>query len=1540
MLHKIKFIRPGQSNSARRIELIFLLIASIVIFASFVRTAYAQNLNGCDNYSPTTGQTVTCNNSFSSSTSGVQTLQNNTGNNNVTVNIAPNAQRSINGSTVGLGSNSVVNNAGSLNTQSFYFGYGISFGANGRSTAGGGIIDNSGSITTGGTNAAGIYVNSSAGSASSTITNSGTISTTGGSNIQRPQGASAIYATTGGVLNISNTNTGRITASGFGQNGITIDGPTTIINSGVISSINGGGISLNNSFNAIRSTITNQAGGSISTSSPATTAIQSLSSGVDISNFGNISSPAVAIQFANIATAVSNSLTLYAGSTTSGSLVFNPNSNGETLTFSGLNNNSFGNTITGLNIINVVGGANVAMNSLNGYSFANGSINVDGSSTLNIIGAITDGSGQSSIGKIGSGSLTLSGVNSYTGATTVNGGTIKGGAANAFSANSVTTINPTGTVDLGGVAQTINALSLAGGTLTNGALTGAITSTGGTVNSITGSASLTNISGLTTLTGANGYTGATTVNGGTVTVATGASLGSPALISSGATFNNNGVMSGTVDNACGGTVNNTGSMSNNVTNAGALTNTGSISGSLTNNTPCGVVNNTGVLSGAVVNNAALNNNTGGEISGVVTNNATGMITNSGLINNTLTNAGTVSNSGTLSGSVNNSAGGTLTNTAQGAISGALTNNSTGTVTNSGRMTNTVDNRGTFTNNVDGRIDGDVTNAQGGGFTNNGSIAANVTNNGTFTNASGAGVGGTFLNGATGSLENRGTVIGAVTNNGTGVNFGTFSSTLSNTGTLNNSGLISGAVTNTGTFGNTGTLSSSLTNSGQATNAAGGVINGAVNNTAATARFDNKGRIEGPVNNAVAGAQFDNSGRINGAIENAGVFSNAGMIANSVTNNGSVTNAASGTISGPVTNNSSGTITNAGLINNTLTNTGALTNRGTISGAVNNNAAGTITNAAAGTIAGALVNSGNVQNQAGAVISGVVTNNVGAVIDNYSAINNTVANFGILNLNGTPTVTGAVSGSGVVNVNGTFTQQATIGANQVNVNSGGTLNMTDSIVANTTVFENSNLNVLGSNTITGNLVNSGTVNPRDSATNLSIDGVYSQTARANFITHIDGLATGSYSQIISNQPISIASGSIITAALNPALRLSPGDTVQNVIQGNGPVAQQGTINVNTVSDRYKLDYRYDGQNVDLFLPGNSGGILQKYGERGTYYGALTEKTLWSLSAIEGPTTNALHQRYAVLNAVMSYDCNRFDKYNFCISAQARATGFGSQATGAGVFNIAYRPTSQTRIGAFLDYQVTGGTPSVDGLPVASTLSSGSVKYGYNNPTFGGYLGFSQSGYSGNPINTGVQAFVSGGYNPGKLSITRAMIVDSNLPFVDAQPGSGSASLNAYFVRGMLGYGISLADNLTLMPYVGLRYTDVTRGGYMESFNLLVTQPLVYNSYYERLVTGFGGGMLNGRINDKLGMMLGLGAETDFSRSANSFSGYSPIQLQANNLPFGFGHGGNWNGLRPTGMGGAYYDFAPNQRLMLNGFAGEQAWSSRGYLTGLAGYQVAF
>jgi autotransporter-associated beta strand protein len=166
-----------------------------------------------------------------------------------------------------------------------------------------------------------------------------------------------------------------------------------------------------------------------------------------------------------------------------------------------------------------------------------------------VSGVIADGGASGGAGgslvKIGTGTLILSGANTYTGGTTINGGTLKGGAANAFSATSATMINSGGTLDLGGFAQTIDAVTLAGGTIKNGTLTGAITSTGGTVDGIGGSTSLTTTSGVTTLVGTNSYAGATTIDGGTLAV------NGSILASSGVTVNTGGTLGGT------GTVGNT-----------------------------------------------------------------------------------------------------------------------------------------------------------------------------------------------------------------------------------------------------------------------------------------------------------------------------------------------------------------------------------------------------------------------------------------------------------------------------------------------------------------------------------------------------------------------------------------------------------------------------------------------------------------------------------------------------------------------------------------------------------------------------------------------------------------------------------------------------------------------------------------------------------------------------------------------------------------------------------------------------------------------
>jgi hypothetical protein len=313
------------------------------------------------------------------------------------------------------------------------------------------------------------------------------------------------------------------------------------------------------------------------------------------------------------------------------------------------------------------------------------------------------------------------------------------------------------------------------------------------------------------------------------------------------------------------------------------------------------------------------------------------------------------------------------------------------------------------------------------------------------------------------------------------------------------------------------------------------------------------------------------------------------------------------------------------------------------------------------------------------------------------------------------------------------------------------------------------------------------------------------------------------------------------------------------------------------------------------------------------------TYFAMDQNRQATEGVLHQRYAVLNAVMHYDCNRFGENGFCIQFQARATGFGAQATGAGVLNAAYRFADKFRVGAYIDYQAAQGHPN-------SYFGGGGVQQGYDNATFGGYVGYSE-----NADETGVQARVSGGYNPGKVSVYRA-------PLGGTEPGIGSAGLNAYYVHGVAGYGVRLDNGMVVTPYAGLQYTDVTRNAFSEMGIADATlYPLSYNSYYERMVTGLFGAKLKAMLTERLGFQAAMGGQVDFSRSANSYGGVS-------NVPgmevFGIGHGGAWNGVRPAGMVGVFYDPLPNHRISLSAYTSQQGWSTRTYTTGLLGYQFSF
>ena len=122
--------------------------------------------------------------------------------------------------------------------------------------------------------------------------------------------------------------------------------------------------------------------------------------------------------------------------------------------------------------------------------------------------------------KSGTGTWTLLNANTYTGATTINAGTLALGANNALaSATSVNLTAAGATLDLGGTLNGFNSLTGVTGTqvlLGSGTLT---TNSGNFAGVISGGGAVAKgNTGTLTLAGANTYTGGTIVNGGTVNV--------------------------------------------------------------------------------------------------------------------------------------------------------------------------------------------------------------------------------------------------------------------------------------------------------------------------------------------------------------------------------------------------------------------------------------------------------------------------------------------------------------------------------------------------------------------------------------------------------------------------------------------------------------------------------------------------------------------------------------------------------------------------------------------------------------------------------------------------------------------------------------------------------------------------------------------------------------------------------------------------------------------------------------------------------------
>ncbi|HUE91908.1 autotransporter outer membrane beta-barrel domain-containing protein [Pseudomonas sp.] len=162
--------------------------------------------------------------------------------------------------------------------------------------------------------------------------------------------------------------------------------------------------------------------------------------------------------------------------------------------------------------------------------------------TLNQAGATTFAgslSGTGGLTKQGTGTLILSGVNTYSGGTVVDAGILRQGVAGGLVSNTAYTLNG-GSLDLNDFDLSMSALSGSGAlSLGSAQLTLDLASDGSYAGSISGSGGLTKSGvGILNLTGDSTYSDTTTVSGGTLLV--NGSLLSSVLVGSGATLGGGG----------------------------------------------------------------------------------------------------------------------------------------------------------------------------------------------------------------------------------------------------------------------------------------------------------------------------------------------------------------------------------------------------------------------------------------------------------------------------------------------------------------------------------------------------------------------------------------------------------------------------------------------------------------------------------------------------------------------------------------------------------------------------------------------------------------------------------------------------------------------------------------------------------------------------------------------------------------------------------------------------------------------------------------
>ena len=565
----------------------------------------------------------------------------------------------------------------------------------GSSTISGAIVDNSGSNTTALTKAgAGTWVLSGANTYSGgTTVSAGTLQLSGSGTLGSTSGSLTVN---GGTLDLNGTSQGVGNLTGSGGtilNNATLTNVTLTIGNGNGTGGNYSGVIADHSVGIGTVALTKTGTGTITLSGANTysgkTSIQNGT--LSVSSINKVIGGSLSSNLGAPLTAANGTID-FGSTTNTGTLIYT--GSGET-------------TDRVINLAGTTGGAVLENDGSGALTFSSNltatgagsktfTLQGSNSGSNTISGIIVDNSSSNTtaVTKAGAGEWILSGVNTYTGGTTLSVGTLQLSGSGTLGSTSGSLVVNGGTLDLNGTTQGVGNFTGSGGTILNNSTGTNVTFTIGNGNgtggnyagviadhtSGTGTVALTKSgTGTITLSGANTYSGLTTVSAGVLNIQNATALGTTTngtSVTSGATLQ---IQGGITVGAEALTLNGSGASGQNgalvnvsgTNNYGGLVTLGSAS---TISSDSGTLNltNSGTITGATFG-LALTGAGNGSVSSVI-GTTTGTLTKNGAGAWTLTGAntytgGTTVNAGSLF--INNTSG-------SGTGTGAITVTGSGT----------------------------------------------------------------------------------------------------------------------------------------------------------------------------------------------------------------------------------------------------------------------------------------------------------------------------------------------------------------------------------------------------------------------------------------------------------------------------------------------------------------------------------------------------------------------------------------------------------------------------------------------------------------------------------------------------------------------------------------------------------------------------------------------------------------------------------------------------------------------------------------------